>query len=165
MTAPRVPSSVSTAGALLAAAALLTACSSAPAPADGQAPQTPARPSVVTMDERASANAGIVVETVRATTRSEQLVAPGLMALDEMRTARVGSLQEGLVLETKAQVGDRVAAQAKLATMHGHAVHDAWAGYRKAMAERRRADNVLAYAVAAHERAKRLYAEIGRAHV
>jgi cobalt-zinc-cadmium efflux system membrane fusion protein len=81
------------------------------------------------------------------------------MALDEMRTARVGSLQEGLVLETKAQVGDRVAAQAKLATMHGHAVHDAWAGYRKAMAERRRADNALAYAVAAHERAKRLYAD------
>ena len=54
MTAPRVPSSVSTAGALVAAAALLTACSSAPAPSDGQAQQTPARPGVVTMDERAA---------------------------------------------------------------------------------------------------------------
>ena len=60
MTAPRVPSSASTAGALVAVAALLTACSSAPAPANGQAQQAPARPSVVTMDERAAANAGIM---------------------------------------------------------------------------------------------------------
>ena len=142
-------------GAILA----LAACSSATPPTTGQAQRAPARPSFVTMDDRAQANAGLVVEAVRPTTKSEQLVAPGLLAVDEMRTARVGSLQEGLVLETQAQVGDHVATQSLLATMHGHAVHDAWAGYRKAMAARRHADNELAYAVEAHERAKRLYAD------
>jgi cobalt-zinc-cadmium efflux system membrane fusion protein len=38
-------------------------------------------------------------------------------------------------------------------------VHEAWAGYRKAIAERRHLDKELAFAVAAHERARRLYAE------
>ena len=50
-------------------------------------------------------------------------------------------------------------AQQLLATMHGHAMHDAWAGYRKAMAEQRRLDKELAYAVDAHERATRLYTD------
>jgi cobalt-zinc-cadmium efflux system membrane fusion protein len=85
-------------------------------------------------------------------------MAPGLIALDETRTARVGSLQEGLLSETPAQVGDRVRPRQLLATMHGHAMHDAWAGYRKAVADQRRLDKELAYAVDAHARAGRLFA-------
>ena len=63
----------------------------------------------------------------------------GVVAVDEARTARIGSLQEGLILSTLKQVGDSVGAGQLLATMHGHAMHDAWAGYRKAVAARQRA--------------------------
>ena len=80
-----------------------------------------------------------------------------MIALDETRTAHIGSLQEGLLLETRAQVGDRVRRNQVLATMHGHAVHDAWAGYRKALAERRRARKAATYASDQLARAQRLY--------
>jgi len=104
-------------------------------------------------------NAGVVIAAVQTGTRRDRLLAPGLLALDESRTARIGSLQEGLIVETLAQVGDRVRSRQLLATMHGHALHDAWAGYRKAMADRRRLDKELAYAIDADERARRLYAD------
>lgn len=82
---------------------------------------------------QAQQRAGVVLDTVRQITHAEQISAPGVLAPDEARTARIGSLQEALVLETQALIGDHVRAGQLLATMHGHAVHDAWAGYRKAM--------------------------------
>jgi cobalt-zinc-cadmium efflux system membrane fusion protein len=132
-------------------------CTGSPAPATEQTPA--ARPDVLELSDAAQTNAGIVVEVARTVMRTAQLSAPGLLALDESRTARIGSLQEGVVLEARAQIGDRVRAGQLLATLHGHALHDAWAGYHKAMAERRRADNQLAYSVDAHDRLKRLYAD------
>lgn len=146
------------AGALVLTVLAAACGTGTPAPAPTESATT-ARPDVVELSPAAMANAGITVETVRATTRIDRLVAPGLLALDETRTARVGALQEGLVMDTTAQVGDRVRARQLLARMHSHDVHDAWAGYRKGLAERRRADNQLTYAVEAHERAKRLYAD------
>ena len=147
--------------ASLALGSALFGCQgAAPPPAQGAAePSHPAGPRILTLSADAIAHAGIAIETVQQQTRAEQIRAPGLIALDETRTARIGSLQEGLVLETHAQVGDRVKARQLVATMHGHAVHDAWAGYRKAMADRRRLEKELAFAVEAHERAKRLYAD------
>lgn len=117
-----------------------------------------ARQSAVVLSEAALANSQIKIEPVQVRTRGERLIAPGLVALDETRTARVGSLQEGVIVGTTAQVGDRVGPQQLLATMHGHAMHDAWAGYRKAVADRRRLEKELAYAVDAHQRAGRLFA-------
>ena len=114
---------------------------------------------LVTLDETAQLRAGISVATVQTTPRAEQTAAPGVIALDERRTARIGSLVEGVLLETNADVGARVAAGQILATMHSTVVHDAWAAYRKAIAERRRLDNEVVFAAAAHERAQRLYAE------
>ena len=73
----------------------------------------------------------------RTTTRSDRIVAPGLMALDETRTARVGSLQEGLILETLAQVGDRVRAAA--AAGHDARPRDARRVGRLPQGDRRRA--------------------------
>jgi cobalt-zinc-cadmium efflux system membrane fusion protein len=141
----------------IATVTLLVGCG-APAPTtDAAVPVTPARPEFVTLSDIAIGNAAVVVEPAQAQTRADRILAPGLIALDETRTARVGSLQEGLILETRAQVGDRVRARQLLATMHGHAMHDAWAGYRKAVADVRRLDKELAFAVDAHERAQRLY--------
>lgn len=117
------------------------------------------RPASLTLTAAALAQAGIEVGPVGEETREVRVRAPGLVTLDETRTARIGSLQEGLILETLAQVGDRVRARQVLALMHSHDVHDAWAGYGKAIAERRRLEKELVYATAAHERAARLYTD------
>lgn len=123
------------------------------------APPAAATPGVVVLDVAAQQHAGIVVAEAGITARSARTEAPGVLALDERRTARIGSLVEGVTLETMAEVGDRVKAGEVLATMHSQIVHEAWASYRKAIAERRRQEKEVAFAAAAHERAKRLYAD------
>jgi membrane fusion protein, heavy metal efflux system len=146
-------------GLAVAIVALISACATQ-SPAPGRQAQVPPgrERGVVVLDGESQHRAGVVIDTVRQLTHTEQISAPGVLALDEERTARIGSLQEGLVLETQALVGDRVRAGQLLATMHGHAVHDAWAGYRKAIADRRRLQKALAYASDALSRAQRLYA-------
>jgi cobalt-zinc-cadmium efflux system membrane fusion protein len=145
-------------GLVCAAVVQLTGACGTPAPAPAAAvAAAPATDTVVLTDE-AIKNAGIVVAAVGTTTRSDRIAAPGLLAVDDTRTARIGSLQEGLILATPAQVGDRVRPRQLLATMHTHALHDAWAGYRKALADERRVAHLLTFAVDAHERAERLYA-------
>lgn len=126
-------------------------------PPAGTAASPPGEPGVVVLDEQAQQRAGVAIDTIREVTHTEQISAPGVLALNETRTAHIGSLQEGLVLKTQALVGDHVQAGQLLATMHGHAVHDAWAGYRKAVADRRRLRKALAYAADAFARAQRLY--------
>lgn len=125
-----------------------------PGAASAPAPQT----SVVSLGASAQAHGGISLATVESVSSSGQVSVPGVVSVDETRTSRVGSLQEGLILSTLKQVGDQVGEGQLLATMHGHAMHDAWAGYRKAVAARQRADAELAYAVDALARAERLLA-------
>jgi cobalt-zinc-cadmium efflux system membrane fusion protein len=122
------------------------------------APPAPPPPEFVTLDDAAQRQAGITVADVEATEIVEHTEAPGVLALDESRTARIGSLVEGILIATAADVGDRVRAGQVLATLNSVVVHEAWAGYRKAIADRRRLEKELAFAVAAHERAQRLYA-------
>ena len=114
---------------------------------------------VVRLSPEAQRNAGIVIGEAQLVMRGDRTEAPGLVALDEGRTARIGSFVQGIILETAVQVGDRVGAGQVLATMHSTIVHDTWAAYRKAVAERRRAEHELTFAAQAHERAKRLYAD------
>jgi cobalt-zinc-cadmium efflux system membrane fusion protein len=121
--------------------------------------QAPVTTGIVVLDEAARQRAGIEVARVATNVRPQTTEAPGVLALDERLTARIGSLVDGIVLETPADVGDRVRAGQVLATMHSVIVHDAWASYRKAMAERRRLEKELAFAVAAHERTRRLFAD------
>lgn len=145
-----------------AALALLSgACTSTPEPT-AQAAVTdtaPKPPDVVVLDAAAQQVAGIVVADAREVQRLDAVDAPGIVALNETRTARVGSLAEGIVVAVNAQVGDRVKASQLLASMHSHAVHDAWAGYRKAKADERRLMTELRYATDAQGRAERLYAD------
>jgi cobalt-zinc-cadmium efflux system membrane fusion protein len=134
-------------------------------PRPASAPASTANPSGATADraislsENARRDAGVKVEEAVSIVRTDQLEAPGLLALDEQRTARIGSLVEGNVVTTTADIGDRVRAGKVLAEMHSTKVHEAWAAYRKAMAEQRRLKTELAYSVAAAERAKRLFAD------
>jgi cobalt-zinc-cadmium efflux system membrane fusion protein len=103
--------------------------------------------------------AGIDVAPARVVTAAATVDAVGLLALDETRTARIGSMVEGIVVKTHAEVGDRVRRGALLAELHSHRVHDAWAAYRKAAADRRRLETELAYAGDAEQRARRLYTD------
>jgi membrane fusion protein, heavy metal efflux system len=114
---------------------------------------------VVVLDADARRRAGIVTAPARQVTRSDAADAPGIVALDETRTARVGSLVEGVVVDVLVQPGARVRRGQVLARMHSHNVHEAWAGYRKAKADERRLITELRYATEAEARAERLYAD------
>jgi cobalt-zinc-cadmium efflux system membrane fusion protein len=155
----RCPNRAWRSASALACLVVVGACAGEVPPPAAEPTGTAARREFVELTDSAMTNAGIAIEPVQTRTRADRLQAPGLLALDETRTARIGSLQEGLILETIAQVGDRVRSKQLLATMHGHALHDAWAGYRKAIADRRRLEKELAYAVDADQRAGRLYAD------
>jgi cobalt-zinc-cadmium efflux system membrane fusion protein len=114
---------------------------------------------MVVLTETAQHNAGVKVEPAHMVSRRVQLEAPGTLALDEERTARIGSMVEGKVVSVAAQVGDRVARGTVLAEIHSHVIHDAWAEYRKAIADHKRRRTELDYAVQADQRAQRLYTD------
>jgi cobalt-zinc-cadmium efflux system membrane fusion protein len=142
--------------ALVAVVAVWRACAGRGGP-QGAAPT--AAEGTVSLGEAAQRQAGISTETVKRLTRTDRVEAPGVLALDEKRTARLGSLVEGLVIRAYAEVGDRVRRGQVLAELHSHVVHDAWADYRKAVAERRRRETEQAFARQNEERAQRLLAE------
>jgi cobalt-zinc-cadmium efflux system membrane fusion protein len=113
----------------------------------------------VSLPEAAQRQAGISTAAVKRATRSERVEAPGVLALDEKRTARLGSMVDGMVVKTHAEAGERVEIAQVLAEMHSHVVHDAWADYRKAVAERRRRELEQNFARQNEDRAKRLLAD------
>lgn len=113
----------------------------------------------LTLHETARRDAGIAVEPVQTISRSAHFEAPGVLTLDETRTARIGSMVEGKIVSLSAEVGARVPAGAVLADIHSHVIHETWAEYRKAIADRKRRMTELTYAVQAEERARRLYAD------
>lgn len=139
---------------LLVPAVVLVRWLTRKAPATG--PEKATEPGAVVLGETARRDAGIAIETVRRLTRADRLEAPGVLALDEARTARIGSLVEGVVITVMAEVGDRVTAGQRLAHLNSHVIHDAWADYRKAIADRRRRETELSYAALSAERAGRL---------
>jgi cobalt-zinc-cadmium efflux system membrane fusion protein len=120
---------------------------------------TPRTAGIVVLDGDAQRRAGVVVNTVKEVTRAEATDAPGLVALNEARTARIGSLVDGIVVGVDVQLGARVRGNQQLASLHSHAVHDSWAGYRKAKADERRLLTELRFASDAQARAERLYAD------
>jgi cobalt-zinc-cadmium efflux system membrane fusion protein len=102
--------------------------------------------------------AGLRVEAVATTMVRDTIEAPGVLSLDERRTARIASQVEGKVLEVFVEIGDRVPAGRELAHMISPVVHEAWAAYRKAIVERRRSESALKLAVQQEDRMTRLYA-------
>jgi cobalt-zinc-cadmium efflux system membrane fusion protein len=147
----------------LTLAAALSGCQSttaeAPASTAAEPAAVPTASGVVFLDDTARSRAGITVEPVRRITRADAVDAPGIVALNETRTARIGSLTDGIVVDVNVQLGDRVRRGQQLASLHSHAVHDAWAGYRRAKADERRLVTELRYASDALARAERLIAD------
>jgi cobalt-zinc-cadmium efflux system membrane fusion protein len=146
-------------GAIALATLLAAACGGSPEPAAPAAQAASPRTGVQVSSADAAA-AGIETATVRAVDRADTLQATGVVGFDERRTSRLGSLVEGVVDELRVQVGDRVAAGATVAHLHSRVVHDAWAGYFKAIAGQRRVEAELAYARTAEARAAQLVADL-----
>jgi len=127
-------------------------------PSEETAP-APAATDAVTLGKESISLAGIEVTGAKSVTRAATFEAPAVLALDEARTARIGSLVEGNVVRVLSEVGDRVGRGAVLAELNSRVVHDAWADYRKGVAEQRRRETELAWATQAAERAARLHQE------
>lgn len=140
----------------LAALLFAAACGGASAPEADVAAATRPAPAEVTVSQGAAAAAGIEVAPARMIERADPLLASGVVTFDERRTARIGSLVEGVVHELRVQPGDAVAAGAVVARLHSHVVHDAWAAYFKAQADQRRLESELAFAKTAASRAEQL---------
>lgn len=146
---------------LLAAACLTVACGrGAPAGDGATAPGATSSlaTGVVQLSPEEMRAGGVTVEPARTENRTGAFDTPAVLTLDDTRTARIGSIVDGVVVDADVQVGTRVARGTRLATIHSHMVHDAWAGYRRALAERRRAATELAFVTEAEARAARLLA-------
>ena len=122
-------------------------------------PPAAAAPDTVRLDAAQLSAAGIVGEAARAEPRTDHLEAPGVLALDAALTARIGAIVEAKVFSVFVQAGARVQPGQVLAELHSPIIHESWAAYRKALAERKRATAELTYAVEADQRARRLFAD------
>ena len=113
----------------------------------------------VALSPAGQAMAGIETQEVAVESAGPTLEAVGTVTLDDTRTARIGALVEGIVSRTQVDVGDRVRGGALLAGLHSHDVHDGWGDYRKAVADRRRVEQELAFADETLARTERLLAD------
>jgi cobalt-zinc-cadmium efflux system membrane fusion protein len=102
---------------------------------------------------------GIEVAAAASESRSDEITAPAVLALDETRTARISARAEGTIAHTFHQVGDRVAANTNLAELHSHTGHDLLALYRNALTDRRQKTRELTYATEVEARTARLLAD------
>jgi cobalt-zinc-cadmium efflux system membrane fusion protein len=145
----------------------LVACRPAPVVEEPSAPAS----TEIAVAPQALAAGTVTVDAAVEIERAERLAATAVLTLDESRTSRIGSMVDGIVMFLDSQVGDRVSKGAVLGGMHSAVVHEAWAAYRKAMADRRRQETELNYAQQSEARAERLLAaralseqEVARAH-
>ncbi|HEX5819211.1 MAG TPA: efflux RND transporter periplasmic adaptor subunit [Gemmatimonadales bacterium] len=128
-------------------------------PAAEQAAAAAPAPGPIRLSAEAERAAGLATAPAREVLRADRFEAPAVIALDETHTARVGSMVEGRVVSVEREVGDRVTAGMLLGALHSPVVHEAWAAYRTALAERRRQTSELAFAREAEARASRLFAD------
>jgi multidrug efflux pump subunit AcrA (membrane-fusion protein) len=109
------------------------------------------------LSEEGQRSAGVVVEPVTERSLPEVVRATARIGNNENQTWRVGAITDGRVVKAFANVGDTVKTGQVLARIHSHEIHEAQSTYQKAVAELSRANNSLAYAVRARDRARRLY--------
>lgn len=134
-----------------ALAIALSSCGSKDARAPAEAPaeaSTDAAASVIRMEPAAMQAAGIRVETLKASSLSEQLRAPGEVLDSAYNTTLITPRVESLVVRRYAKLGDEVRAGAPLATLASVDVSDAQAELRIAEQEYRRVSALGPEAVA-----------------
>lgn len=131
----------STLAAALTLTVALAGCKQDPeaAPAEAAAAQgEEAAPSALKLDPAAMQAAGIKLETLRPSSLSEQLRAPGEVLDNSYNTTLITPRVEALVVRRHAKLGDEVRAGAPLVTLASVDVSDAQADLRIAEQEYRR---------------------------
>lgn len=145
---------------LASSVVLVLVCAACGASGDtGARPAETTPAGAVRVTDQAAKAAGIETAVARVVERTDRLRAAGVVAFDERRTARLGSLVDGIVSEVTVQTGDTVRAGTVVARLHSHVVHEAWAAYFTALASREKAATELAYAQTGLARAERLVAD------
>ncbi len=142
---------------LAALLALLAGCKPSPQPASQPpaAKAPPALEAVFDQDALAQARLEIVGVTRRAVPVTIQ--ASGRLTTNELTTWRVGSITDGRIVDTPANVGDRVTKGQLLARMFSHDIHEARAEYSRALAEASKARSQLDFTDRQRDRARRLH--------
>jgi cobalt-zinc-cadmium efflux system membrane fusion protein len=151
----RITSSARTAAGaiLIALSGGMTGCRT---PVTVSTESLPPADGLVAVSEQALRDGMVVARPPDIEKRAPALQAPAVLALDESRTARIGSLAEGLVVSVGSDVGAWVRRGEVLARVHSHIVHDAWAAFRTADADRRRREAEASLAKQNEARAERL---------
>jgi cobalt-zinc-cadmium efflux system membrane fusion protein len=112
---------------------------------------------VITVNQKEQDIGHVVVEAVRFSAVSGNLVVPGSLTVNEDRTWHVGAIAGGRVEDITARVGDMVRAGQILGRIHSHDVHEAQAGFQQASIELERADSAANFARQRYDRAQRLF--------
>ena len=110
----------------------------------------------VTIEWTAQEKAGIVVAAIKAIKVPEYFTASGQIAMNEERTAHIGTYTDGRVTELHANIGDLVRKGTILARMHSHDVHETRAAYETALEGVTRQKTMVAFQQRMRDRMARL---------
>lgn len=141
----------------ICAIAALTACGGDTPAADSPVDATPKR-DTATLSAAAVAIGEFAIDTVRETTWRSAVTAPARLMLDPENLETIGSITEGRISHVLVRVGDRVRANQVLVMIHSHEIMDARSALAQADAHVASAAIERETAVAAADRAHRLFA-------
>lgn len=139
--------------------ATLAACSGTAAKDTAEAPQEAAAAAdTATLSADAVAIAGFTLDTVRTIPWQSATAAPARLMLDPAGVETIGSITEGRITHVLVRVGDVVKAGQVLVMIHSHEIMDARSALVRATSQVTAATAERTVAVAASERAQRLFA-------
>ena len=139
--------------------ATLAACSGTAAKDPAEAPQEAAAAAdTATLSADAVAIAGFTLDTVRTIPWQSATAAPARLMLDPAGVETIGSITEGRITHVLVRVGDVVKAGQVLVMIHSHEIMDARSALVRATSQVTAATAERTVAVAASERAQRLFA-------
>jgi len=129
-----------------------------PADAQSAADSEPSlEPGVVELSERALSRGDLEIVPVNLERTSDVFTVNGTVELNEDRTAHIGALVEGIVVECCKSVGSFVRKGESMAVLHSHQTHELLSQFRQAQAELEARRSEADLAEKAFRRASRLH--------
>lgn len=141
---------------MVVGAGLLAACAGEE-PAADEAEAGTVGADTATLSAAAVAIAEFTIDTVRETVWRSAVNAPARLMLDPEYLETIGSITEGRISHVEVRIGDRVRANQVLVMIHSHEIMDARSKLAQSLAHMSSATVEQAAAVAAAERAHRLF--------
>ena len=139
---------------------MLSGCGSKEVPAGGNATtQVPVGSGTnpLAVDPSAQKELGFEVQPAGPLRATSAISATGQLQLNEDRTWKVGTVTEGRIVSVPVRLGESIKAGQVVAQMHSHAVHDARADRRQAVAELEKLKVIAEQARRVRDRTRRLF--------